>query len=252
MKYFHYSFITLVLLFLLSPAAYAQKKVIREGGPQMWTSGGGDIVDIPELAIFISQEGEKISVTNVMDVNVRPKGYEDVDIQLEDIIMMANGKRVKNLSELKSFYEDSKPGTTINLGIKRGEKMLIASFDKADPEKLPKRKMIIRQSGDEDFLGIPQVGLFIASKGKKLVVSEVLENAKEELPGADVKQGDEVIKLNGKPLGSFKELSSQYEKLVVGDKVEFIISRSGREHTISFKKPKDEGGMKVIRRTVGE
>ncbi len=252
--------LALAVCFLIFASAESQtmKKIIKsgpgEGKRVIINDDGGDFFDIPELAVFISQSGDNLSVTNVMDVDARPKGYENIDIKLEDIVMMANGKRLTKLEDLETIYKDAKPGTTIKLGIKRGDQMMITSFDKADPDKLPKHKMIIQKGdgeGDVNFLGIPSVGLILGSKGKKITVTEVLDNAKEQLQGADVKVGDEVQKINGKEIKSFDDLSKTYRKLDVGDNVELITSRSGKSHTVTFKKPEEKGGMKIIRRSVG-
>lgn len=235
--------------------AQIQKKIIRSGDDQELTLHDDNLVDIRELAVFITQEGDEISVTNMMDVDARPKGYEDIDIQLGDIVMMMNGKRLTAVSDLGKFYKEAKVGETIKLGIKRGEKMLIISFDKVDPEKLPKRKMIIRRSGDgeeQDILGIPQVGLIIGTKGKDLLITDVLDNAKKELNNADVKEGDKILKLNGEPVSSFQDFSKKYEKLGIGDKVELQTSRSKKNQTITFKKPERKGGMKIIKKSIGD
>ncbi len=250
----------LAVCFLLFAVAEAQtmKKIIKSGsgdGKEVIINGeGGEFFDIPELAVFISQSGDNLAVTNVMDVEARPKGYENIDIQLEDIVLMANGKRLAKLEDFESMYKEAKPGTTIKLGIKRGDKMMMTSFDKADPDKLPKHKMVIQKSGGDgevNFLGIPSVGLVLGTKGKKIVVTEVFDDAKEQLQGADVKEGDEVKKVNGTEIKSFKDLSKTYRDLKVGDKVEIVTSRSGASHTITFKKPEEKGGMKIIRRSVG-
>jgi S1-C subfamily serine protease len=130
--------------------------------------------------------------------------------------------------------------------------MLIVPFDKMDPAKLPKRKMMIRTlGGNEDAISIPQVGLSIGTKEKNLVISEVFDNIKETLPDADVKEGDRVLNLNGEPCTSFKNFSKKYQKLAVGDNVVLVLSRDGKNQTVKFKKPEDKGGIRIIRKTIG-
>jgi S1-C subfamily serine protease len=58
--------------------------------------------------------------------------------------------------------------------------------------------------------------------------------------------------LNGKEIKKFKDFSKAYEKIDVGEKVALVTTRDGKNYTITFKKPKDEGGMKVIRKTIGD
>jgi len=196
----HYKHLALFFALLIAAttilSAQETKIIKKEGGKTIITSEG-DIFDVPELAVFITQEGDDLTITNMMDVNSRPKGYEDINVQLNDVILMANGKRMKSVNDLQNLYKEAKPGTTIKLGIKRGEEMMLTSFEKVDPDKLPKRKMITKtfDGGEQDMLGIPQVGLLIGSKGKEVFISEVLDNAKEKLPDADVKKGDVITEL---------------------------------------------------------
>jgi len=222
----HYKHLALFFALLIAAttilSAQETKIIKKEGGKTIITSEG-DIFDVPELAVFITQEGDDLTITNMMDVNSRPKGYEDINVQLNDVILMANGKRMKSVNDLQNLYKEAKPGTTIKLGIKRGEEMMLTSFEKVDPDKLPKRKMITKtfDGGEQDMLGIPQVGYVITE-------------------------------LNGKEIKKFKDFSKAYEKIDVGEKVALVTTRDGKNYTITFKKPKDEGGMKVIRKTIGD
>ncbi len=211
-----------------------------------------DLVDIQELGAFVTQDGDQLMVTNLMDASARPKGYEDIDIRLNDIVLMANAKKLASLKDLQTLYTTAAPGTTIKLGIKRGETMMIVPFDKIDPEKLPKRKMVIRRGGSGDMLIIPQVGLVFGTKGKKIVLETILDNAKESFPEADLKEGDEVVTINGKACTSFKDFSSTYDKLAVGKSVELVVSRGGNNTTLKFQKPEDKGGPQMIRKTIGK
>ena len=252
MKYIQYLSICFFLILIGITLSPAQKTVVHKDSSNVVLQSGGTMFDIPELAALASQDGDRILVGNVMDASMRAKGYEKIDIQAGDIIMMANGKRMEKLEDLQQLYNDAKIGETIKLGIKRGEDMMIASFDKADPATLPKHKMVIRQSGGEDMLAIGSVGLMLGTMGKDIVITDIMDNAKEALPGADIKEGDVVQKLNGEKIASFKDLSARFQKLAVGDNVEFVTVRAGKTHTIKFKKQEDKGGMKIIRKTIGK
>ena len=106
---------------------------------------------------------------------------------------------------------------------------------------------MISHGEDEDFLGIPQVGLRFTSKGEDVVVKEVLQNASTELHGVDVKEGDVITKVNGSPIRSFKSFEAAYKKIRVGDRVKLVATRAGKSWTIAFSKPKDDGRV-IIRR----
>ncbi len=228
----------------------AQMKIIRrgEGGKQIVTEG--DMFDLPELASLITLQKGKIVVDNVFEKNMRPKGYESVDIQQGDIILMINGKKIKTIQDLKDAYSSAAVGSAVKFGIERNEQMTIVSFDKADPDKLPKRKIMINNGGGDDghdIMIVPGTGLLVGSKGKEVTVDEILTDLPSSLKDADVKKGDIVTAINDVKVKSFKDFSEAYEKITIGDKVTFSTSRNGKEISFSFKKA-EPGRQRVIKR----
>ena len=226
--------------------APVQVRKIERGGPGVHREIAGDILSVPELSALFAEEKGKIVVDHIMEPEMRAKGYEKTDLEEGDMVLMANGRSLGSIGALKALYDSAATGATVKLGVKRKEEMLIASFVKADPDKLPKLKMIVSHGGDEDMFGIPQAGLIFGDKGKTVVVREVLSNPSSEVRG-EARKGDIVVKLNGSPVNSLKALRAAYEKLAVGANIRLVTSRSGKESTLEFSKPKDEGRM-IIRR----
>ena len=206
-----------------------------------------NIFAVPELSAMIGQDGDKLVVENIMEAQMRPKGYEKTDLLEGDVILMADGKKTGSLKDLRDIYKGASVGSTVKIGIKRKDEMMIVSFVKADPKNLPHMRMIVSNGKDEDFMGIPQIGLLFGSKGKEVVIKNVLPNASKDIPDVDVKEGDIVTKVNGSPIKSFKDFQKAYEVIAVGDHVEIIASRSGKLQKIGFSKPKNEGKT-IIRR----
>jgi S1-C subfamily serine protease len=209
--------------------------------------GENDLLHIPELSALIAGNAEQLTVDHVIEPEMRAKGYEKTDVQEGDVIFMVNGKKLNKLSDLKEIYNLASIGSTVKLGIKRNKQMMIASFVKADPKSMPKMRMMISHGDDEDFLGIPQIGLRFSSTGKDVVVKEVLPNASTELPDVDVKEGDAITKINGSSITSFKTFEKAYKKIHAGERVELVAKRGGKSQTIVFPKPKDNGHV-IIRR----
>ena len=207
----------------------------------------GDLFHIPEISAMISGAGGTMKVDHVLDPEMRPKGYEKTEVKEGDVILMVNGKRPDGLSGLKELYANAPVGSTMKIGIKRNDEMLIASFTKADPKDMPKMRIMISHGDGGDFLGIPQIGLRFTSKDGDVIVKEVLPNAGKALPDAHVKEGDIITKMNGLTITSFKRFESAYEKIPVGDRVELVAGRAGTSQTITFLKPKDDGRV-IIRR----
>jgi S1-C subfamily serine protease len=241
-----------MFLIFLSTAAIAQPpqmRIIKRGpgngvGHEMTED---NIFAVPELSAMIGQDGDKLVVENIMEVQMRPKGYEKTDLLEGDVILMANGKKAGSLNDLKEIYKGTSVGSTVKIGIKRKDEMMIVSFVKADPKDLPQMRMIVSNGPDEDFIGIPQIGLLFGSKGKKVVIKNVMPNAAKDIPDVDAKEGDVIMKINGSLIQSFKDFQKAYEKIAVGDHVEIITSRFGKLQTIGFSKPKNEGKT-IIRR----
>ena len=207
----------------------------------------GELFHIPELSAMIADDGGKLVVDHIMEPEMRAKGYEKTDVKEGDIILMANGKKLNGLPDLKDLYTTATVGATVKFGMKRTDEMLIASFIKADPKSMPRMRMMISHGEDEDFLGIPQVGLRFTSKGDDVVVKEVLPTASTELHGVDVKEGDVITKVNGSKITSFKSFETAYKNIRVGGGVKLIATRGGKSRTIAFSKPKDNGHV-IIRR----
>jgi S1-C subfamily serine protease len=232
-----------------STLANAQKKIVRREGGDKGSMLPDDMFDLRELATIISVQDGKIVVDNVMEKRMRPKENESVDIQQGDVIMMVNGKRVKSLQDLKEAYASVAVGSPVKFGIERNKEMAMISFDKADPEKLPKRRIMInRGDGGRDIMMVPGTGLMIGSKGKEVVIEDMLDSDSPALKEADVKKGDIITAVNETTVTSFKDFSDAFKKIAVGDKVTFHTSR--KDKPLSFSFTKAEGGQqRVIKRT---
>ncbi len=228
----------------------SQIKIIRKGGNGKEGPSQNDITEIPELAAIVVFDQGKAIVENVLDKKMRPKEYEAVDLRQGDTIMMLNGKRIKSLEDFKSLYSGAGIGSSIKLGIQRSDGMMIVAFDKADPEKLPKRNIVVRNgdgSDTDDMMILPGTGILIGGKGKKVFVDKIIDDLPASMKDADVKEGDNVTGINGTLVSTFEEFSGAYKKIAVGKKVTIATSRKGKELSFSFTKA--EGGhQRVIKR----
>ena len=245
--------VLIVAAVCLCPAAlpaFQKMKIVRQGGPGGMTTkefSQDEILSVPELSAMILEQDKAIVVEHIMEKEMRMKGYESTDLQEGDKILMANGKKMGSLKELRELYATAAPGSTVKFGVKRNDDMVIASFVKADPKDLPKTRMIVAGGPDKEIIGIPEVGLVFSNKGKDVVVEHVLDNAAKELNGADIKEGDLITALNTFPVKSFADFQKRFKSIPVGDKVEIVASRGGKTATVTFSKPKDDGKV-IIRR----
>jgi len=109
----------------------------------------GEMINLAEIGSIVLQKDDKIVVEFVMPKDSRPKGYDMVDIQQGDVIFMVNGKKIKHVKELTGIYENLKTGENLKIAVKRGDNKRMLWFSKADPENLPKRKMVKMTVGED-------------------------------------------------------------------------------------------------------
>lgn len=236
-------------ILLAVPSDAQHMKIVRRapGGATAKEFSQDQLLNVPELSVMILEQESELVVDHVMEKEMRMKGYETTDLEEGDRILMANGRKLAGIKDLRELYEKTPPGAVVKLGVKRAGGTVMASFVKADPKSLPKTRMIISGGEDMDILGIPQVGLILGAKGEDVVVDHVLENAAKELGDADVKKGDVITMLNTFPVKSFADLQKRYEGIPAGDRVELIAKRGTKTTTLTFAKPKEEGKV-IIRK----
>ncbi len=249
--------IFMIVVLIAGTNAFSQPKMKimkRTADGEVKEMSDENMLHVPELSAMIMEEGKELRVDHIMEPEMRMKGYEKTDLKEGDKILMANGKKVGSMKELKEIYNKIATGETVKFGVKRNEGTLIASFVKADQKDMPKMKMMIAEGGgggnwegNVDILGVPQIGLIFSNKGSDVIVKSIMPEKSDAIKNADVKEGDIVSTLNTFAVKSFGDFQKRYEKIPAGDKVEIVLSRAGKSETISFTKPKDEGKM-IIRR----
>jgi hypothetical protein len=204
---------------------------------------------VPEIATRIVAEGKELKVQMTTPAEQLRDPYKSVDIKTGDLVLLANGKRVKTLADLKKTYEATAVGAEFALGIQRGQELMIAAFPKADPKDLPKRTMHIVTSDTQGAEVFPAVGVALAEKGTRVSISELLPVEKSAVRGLDVKQGDVIGSMNGTKVTSLKTFVTSYDALEVGTAVVWELQREGNTISVTFKKPQPAGQV-IIRREI--
>jgi len=217
-----------ILLLMLIPALFfAQiKKIITKDG---------EIFEISEIGGIVIKESDKLKVDMVMPSENRNKIYKDVDVIKGDLVLMMNGKKVDDVSAAKEIYEKLKPGEEIKLGIQRGQQMFITRLKKADPKDLPKVKRIVIRDIEEGTVFLPEEGLLIGPEKNKTIIKKKLPRSENNL-----KEGDQLIEVNGKKIKSSDEFSSIYKSLKTGEKLQLKF-KSGE--TLTTTKAADNNKM---------
>lgn len=223
--------ITIIMILFIAISIPAQMKTIK--------IGGGDAFDIPEVGALVVKDKDNLKFDFVSPAENRPKNYKDVDLQQGDFLIMLNGKKVSSIKDCRSIYEDLKTGDDFKMGIKRGDRMFITSFKKADPKDLPKRKIVImNDEHNGDMLLFTGMGVLVTKKDNKAVIKSLLRNDVDAVKKANLKEGDEVISLNKKDIKSFDQLKKDFEAIKTGAWVDVRFS-GGK--MLSFTKEEDKG-----------
>jgi S1-C subfamily serine protease len=191
-----------------------------------------------ELGAFIIKVKNNIRVQFLAPEDLRLPAYKSVDLKKDDIIIMANGKSLKGISELKETYENLKIGNDLKLEVKRGAKTLAVNIKKADPKDLPQKKTVkkpdIRLIKDKVYL--QGLGVQIGKINEKPMVEKIYsDNA--IVKKADLKGGDVVTNINGQQIKSFDQFKQAYDSINPGQDVNIKFGNK----SISFKKSEFKG-----------
>ena len=233
------------------------------------TIGGDDVTAstmIAELGALILEKDSTLEVGHVMAAGQRPSAYKDVDVQVADIIGMVNGKRTRTVTDLDAILDSAAVGEELKLGIRRGKEMRLVAFKKADPKDLPQMKMMTVGGPDEgegagaggpkivtrtiggdgsmdDFAMLMGSGLVVKQDGDAVVIADLMPDAAEVTGSTDIEKGDRVLKLQGKSVTTAVSLQEQFDAIAVGDKIEFVLARDGKEYTLTFDKTPPRGRL---------
>lgn len=216
---------------------------------------GQGVFNLPELGAVIVENDSVLSFAHVMPGDQRPKGYSDVDIKANDVLLMCNGTRLHTADQLKELYDKLEVGATLKFGLRRDKDMMLASLDKADPAALPKVKMVMKteggvesgpgggervisiDGGGEELMILGKLGFVATSSGDGLKVAKLLPEA-ESIYGKQLPQeGDIIVALGSTPIKTPEQLDEALAKITSGTKEALSVTRGGEKLTLTFTCP---------------
>ncbi len=237
-----------IILFAFSPST-APAAEREPDSMKVMRLDGGSAFPLPETGALILGQGTELKVAFSPSEQERRDPYKSVDLREGDLILLANGKRVKSIPELTKAYDSTSVGAEFKLGIQRGKEMMIVSFPKADPVAFPKRQMRMITEDEPGVAVFPAVGILLEEKKGSVVIQDLLPSGTSAVEGLDVKAGDVITAINGKKVGTVEAYSKAYDALEVGAQVTWQTLRGGEVQTITFKKPKPSGPM-IIKKEI--
>ena len=232
------TFLTLVVLVGILGASQASGQMImRHGG-----GGEGDVIVLRELGVVAGPGEEDDEVRLMM---LLPGTEREVALEKGDLILMVNGKRVRDVATLREAYDAAGIGEVVKLGIRRGDERFLTSFEKKDPEEMEEgggmRVMVGGPGSDfDDIHPLPEFGVLLAEKDGAVMVAM-------ELPmGTPAFKKDDVVQsINGQTIGSLQELRDTYEQLAVGDDVALVVMRDSDEISATRAKVEQDGMIRM-------
>lgn len=201
-------------------------------------------VIIREIGAVITAKEEKLVVEIILGNHEK----KAADILKDDLVLMANGKKLKSMKDLHDQYDNAKAGDEFKLGLKRGENLMITSFVKKSDEELNKSgngTMVMRMEKKEGEEVLPALGLIVGTKNKSAIVNGTLPTVSKNFKSFEPKQGDVIVSINGKGVSTGEKFAEMYTELEEGDNVTIIISRNGKEMKETFSKPKPMGRVMI-------
>jgi PDZ domain-containing secreted protein len=232
----------LALLYLVCTLQF----VFGEQEPKRMTRmfNADDAVIIREIGAVIVPKGDNL----VVDIILGNEEKINTDIQKDDAVLMANGKNLKSLKDLREQYESAEVGDGFKLGLKRGENLLIASFIKKSEEELNKAgggRMMIRMEPKEGEEVLPALGLRVMTKNHNVIVSGTLPTISNNFKSFVPKENDIIVSINGAAVVTADEFDEIYTGLSEGENVAIEFSRDGKKSKETFSKPKPMGRMMI-------
>ena len=181
---------------------------------------------------------------------------------------MVNGKKVVTAAEIREVFDGIKPGDEIKIGLKRDKNMMIVSFERADPESLPKlRTITYEMSGDEaegdhvpgevtimrgdgpageDLAMLEGSGLIVKEEDDVVIIAMVMPHAKELFGSVEVKKGDRILGIQGKKVSGVAELLELYTSIEPGSEITLLLERADEEFSVTFNKAKPQNKIMMI------
>jgi PDZ domain-containing secreted protein len=228
----------------------------------------GDAFMIREIGATLIEADGKLEVAFVLPADARLAAYKSVDIQEKDVILMVNGKKVVSTSDIREIFDGLKPGDEIKIGLKRVKNMMIVSFERADPESLPKLKTMTREMSDEDtgrdhvpgqvtimrgdgppgenLAMLEGSGLIAKEEDGAVVIAMVMPHAKKILGSTEVKEGDRILSIQGKKVSGVAALLELYSSVEPGSEITLVLERADEEFSVTFEKAKTQNKVMMM------
>ena len=207
-----------------------------------------------DLRGTLEYQGEGAFVEDV----VEDSPAEEAGIEPGDIVIVFDGKKVKDEAELRKLIKEIEPGQEVKITVFRDkkEKNLSVKIGDAEdyqtfsfdydinippylPDKLHELFIFSDEMCEQDkggFLGVvpqdmsEQLAEYFGVKGGALIGEVIAESPAEK---AGVKTGDAIIEFDGRRVDDESDIRHFIGKTEPGDKIQMKLVRKGKEMTVT-------------------
>ncbi len=178
--------------------------------------------------------------------NGNVKSSTSETLQKDDLILMINGKKIKDITGLRKKYESISDNEVIKIGVRRGEERFILTRSKGDvPDGSFHQAIRMDLDMFETPIIIPQLGVIVSDKNDQIIVkAPIPQLVPEEMKSFDL-TGYQLQTINGKTFDLAYDVTEFLNTLTVGDIIDLVIEKNGVQKTFSFPMPDIKGSFNI-------
>ncbi len=165
-----------------------------------------------------------------------------------DVILMMNGKRIKDIDGLRELYDGIEKGSDIKIGVRRGEERFILSAIKGDVPEGASRMIMTFDSDSEDGeqpVIVPSLGILLTNSESDVRISSIIPPMiADDLKSLEL-EGYIIALFNNEKPESATDLKDKIEAIAIGDSMSFTFEKDGDEMSLSFAKKAPKGNFSI-------
>ena len=203
---------------------------------------------LQELKAVLAEQDKEVVVRMRLGQNDNSSGDK---LLAGDVILMANGKRIKKIATIREIYNNLKDNEEIKIGVRRGNERFIVRARKGDmPEGGGVRTMTMGDnsggsSATAENLAL-ELGILFGDKDGNVIVERFIGMIAPEPVRKFLPESGFILKsINGTTPETAKDAVELIGKIEVGKKLNITFEANGEEKVLSMEKPESNGNFRV-------